>query len=256
VLEKVAADYADRGVLLVKIDVDKDKLIAAQFRVQSIPTVYALFQGQLVADLTNARTESQLTRLLDQIIAKLPIESSDAAQAQDIAGFIAMGEEMLAEGDAERAAGIFAQVAEMAPGDAAALSGQARALIAAGRPEEAAAILDAVPPDKAGDPAISRARAALALAGDAAPAEEIDTLARTVAADPDDHDARFKLAGALMSAGDRDGAADALLEIIARDRAWNEGAARAQLLKLFEVVGLEDPWVSAQRRRLSALLFT
>ena len=132
ILEKVAADYASKGVKLVKIDVEANKMIAAQFRVQSIPTVYALFQGQLVADLTSARTESQLGRILDQILQQLPI----------------------------------------------------------------------------------------------------------------------------LMAQDRDAAADHLLEIVRRDREWTDGAARKRLLQLMEVVGLEDPWAFAQRRRLSAIHFT
>ncbi len=256
VLEKIAADYAAKGVKLVKVDVDKDKVIAAQFRVQSIPTVYALFQGQLVADLTTARTESQLKATLDQILKQLPIESEATALAQDIAPLIAMGEEVLDEGDAERALSIFGQLIEMAPDDPAVVAGLARALLLAGQPEEAEATLDTLPADKAKDPAIGRARATISLARDAKPVDDLSGLRALVEANPDDHAARFELSGGLMAAGDRDGAADALLEIIARDRDWNDGAARTQLLKLFEAVGIADPWVSAQRRRLSAVLFT
>jgi putative thioredoxin len=256
VLEKVAAKYADRGVKLAKINVDENKLVASQFRVQSIPTVYAIFQGQPVADLTPARTEGQLSQMLDQILRQLPIKGAADALAEDIAPLIAMGEEVLEAGDAQRALSIFGQLAEMAPEDAAVISGQARALLLAGRAADALALLDALPPDKAKDPAISRAKAAVALAMEAQPVDDLAGLAARVAADPDDHQARYELAGGLMAANDRDGAADALLEIIARDRDWNEGAARDRLLKLFEAVGLEDPWVRAQRRRLSALLFT
>ncbi|AGH49402.1 thioredoxin domain-containing protein [Sphingomonas sp. MM-1] len=256
VLDKVAQDYAGRGVKLVKIDVDANKLIAAQFRVQSIPTVYALFQGQLVADLTPARTESQLKGMLDQILKQLPVQGADDLLAQDIAPLVAMGEEVLDSGDAERALSIFNQVAEMAPEDVSVIAGQARALIALGRGAEAEALLATVPEDKARDAGIARAKAALQLARDAMPVDDLGGLRARAAADPDDHEARYELAGGLMAAGDRDGAADALLESIARDRTWNEGAARARLLNLFEAVGLEDPWVSAQRRRLSAVLFT
>ena len=106
ILEKVAADYADKGVLLAKIDVDANRFIASQFQVQSIPTVYAIFQGQPVANLTNARTESQLKTMLDQLLAQLPIESEATARAVEIAPLIDMGETVLAEGDGERAAGI------------------------------------------------------------------------------------------------------------------------------------------------------
>lgn len=256
VLEKVAAEYAARGVKLVKIDVDKDKLIAAQFRVQSIPTVYALFQGQLVADLTSARTEGQLKSTLDQILKQIPVQGEADAMAQDIAPLIEMGEEVLETGDGERARDIFAQIAEMAPEDPVVVAGLARATLLCGEPDEAEALLEALPADKAKDPAVSRARAAISLARDARPVDDLGGLRAKVAAEPDDHAARFELAGGLMAQGDRDGATDALLEIIARDRTWNEAAARTQLLKLFEAVGVGDPWVSAQRRRLSALLFT
>jgi putative thioredoxin len=255
-LEKVAADYADRGVMLAKINVDENKLVAAQFRVQSIPTVYAIFQGQLVADLTPARTEGQLTKMLDQILRQLPITGVADQKAEEIAPLIAMGEEVLEQGDAPRALSIFDQLAEMAPDDPAVISGRARALVLNDRVDDAEALLDAVPADKAKDPTIGRARAAVALAKDAKPVDDLSGLAAKVKADPDNHEARYELAGGLMAAGDRDGAADALLEIIRRDRGWNEDAARDRLLKLFEVVGIEDPWVSAQRRRLSAILFT
>ena len=255
VLEKVAESYAGKGVKLVKINVDEQKLIAAQFRVQSIPTVYAVFQGQLVADLTSARTESQIGQMLDQILRQLPIQGSDAALHDDIAPLIAMGEEVLDGGDAERAVSIFSQLAEMAPEDPQVIAGHARALLAAGRKDDAQALLDAVPEDKAKDAGIARAKAALALADEAGPVDDLGGLKAKVSADPDDQDARFELAGGLMATGDRDGAADLLLGSIERDREWNEGAARKRLLTLFEATGLEDPWVAAQRRRLSAVLF-
>jgi len=254
-LDKVAETYAGKGVKLVKINVDEQKLIAAQFRVQSIPTVYAVFQGQLVADLTSARTESQIGQMLDQILRQLPIQGSEAALHEDIAPLIAMGEQVLDEGDAERAVGIFSQLAEMAPEDLQVVAGHARALLAAGRKDEAQAVLDAVPEDKAKDAGVARAKAALALAGEAGTVDDLGALKAKVAANPDDQDARYELAGGLMAAGDRDGAADLLLGSIEREREWNEGAARKRLLTLFEATGLEDPWVSAQRRRLSAVLF-
>ena len=255
VLEKVAEDYAGKGVRLVKINVDEDKLIAAQFRIQSIPTVYAVFQGQPVADLTQARTEAQLKRMLDQILAQLPVEGEEQQAQAEIGPLVEMGEAVLAEGDGERAVGIFSQLIEMAPEDPAVISGMVRALIAAGRTEEARPLLDDLPDAIASDPAIARARSALALA-EAAPAGDDAELERRVAGNADDHEARFDLAGAKLARGDRDGAADQLLEIIRRDREWNDGAARKRLLQMLEAVGLEDPWASAQRRRLSAILFT
>jgi len=255
VLEKVAATYASKGVKLVKINVDEQKLIAAQFRVQSIPTVYAVFQGQLVADLTSYRSEGQLGQALDQILRQLPVQGEDAGLQQDIEPLIAMGEQVLEQGDAERAVSIFAQLGEMAPNESQVIAGHARALLAAGRKDEAQAVLDAVPADKAKDPMIARAKAALALAGEAAAVDDLGGLKAKVAANPDDQEARYELAGALMVAGDRDGAADLLLGSIESDREWNDGAARKRLLTLFEATGLEDPWVAAQRRRLSAVLF-
>src|SRR6185295_12469296 len=136
VLDKVAADYAAKGVKLVKIDVDQNKVIAAQFRVQSIPTVYAIFQGQLVADLTSARTESQLSRALDQMLAQLPVKGAEQQLEAEIEPLIAMGEEVLAGGDGERAVGIFSQLLDMAPENGEVISGLARAQLAAGRPQE------------------------------------------------------------------------------------------------------------------------
>jgi putative thioredoxin len=253
-LEKVAAQYADRGVKLVKVNVDEEKLIAAQFRIQSIPTVYAFFQGQPVADLSSARTEGQLTGALDQILTQLPVQGEAQALEAEIEPLIAMGEQVLGEGDAERAANIFQQIFEMAPENPEAISGLARALLAAGRADEARAKLEGLPEKVENDPAIARARSALALA-EAAPAADSAELEARIARDPDDHEARLDLAGALMARGDRDGAAAQLLESIGRDRDWNEGAARKRLLQILEAVGLEDPWAGAQRRRLSAILF-
>ncbi len=255
VLEKVAAAYADKGVVLAKIDTDKNQFIANQFQIRSIPTVYAMFQGQLVADLTNARTESQLRTLLDQLLKQLPVAGPGAEAEAELEPLIAMGEQVLAEGDAPRALSIFDQLAEIAADHPAVLSGRLRALVADKQFEAADAAIAALPEDLARLPEMTRAIAALALARDAKPVDDLAGLAASVAANPDDHAARFTLAGGQMAAGDRDGAAESLLAIIAADRDWNDGAARQQLLKLFEVVGLEDPWVSAQRRRLSAVLF-
>ncbi|MFZ2996127.1 tetratricopeptide repeat protein [Sphingobium sp.] len=255
VIEKVCADYAAKGVTLVKVNVDENPFIASQFRVQSIPTVYAVFQGQPVADLSQARTEGQLKQMLDQLLTQLPIESDEKAQLEEIAPLIAMGEEALADGDADRALSIFTQIAEMVPDHAEVVAGQARALVALGRLDEAEAALAALPADVARHVAIDQARAAIALARDVKPVADLSAVQAKVDADPDDHAARFELAGGLMANGDRDGAADALLEIVRRDRGWQDSAARTQLLTIFDAVGLEDPWVSAQRRKLSQILF-
>lgn len=254
VLEKVAQDYADKGVVLAKVNVDEEQFIAAQFQVRSIPTVYAIFQGQPIADLTNARGESQLKAMLDQLLAKLPVQPGGQAQ-EDVGPLIAMGEDVLASGDAERAVGVFSQIAEIAPGNAAAQAGLIRALVAAGEIEQAAAVLAALPAELAGDAEVARARAALELAKDRPEDAELAALRAAAAADPADMDAQLAYANAAFAAGDRDGAAETLLAMIAADRAWSEGAARAKLLQIFEAVGLEDPWVAGQRRRLSLILF-
>ncbi len=128
-------------------------------------------------------------------------------------------------------------------------------IIGMGQLDAADGVLGGLPAD-AKDPLVAQARAALALAREATPVEDLEGLRAKVDASPDDHAARFELAGGLMARGDRDGAADALLEIIRRDRGWQDGAARDRLLKLFDAVGLEDPWVMGVRRRLSTILFS
>ena len=255
ILDKVANDYAAKGVKLVRIDVDKEKMIAAQFRIQSIPTVYAFYQGQPVADLTSYRSEGQIGRVLDQLLAQLQVSGEGAALEAEIEPLIAMGEEILAGGDPARAESIFRQILDMAPDNPEVIGGLARALVAGGRNDDARAVLDAAPDSAAKAPPVARARAALDLAS-AAPAGATAELEARVQGNPDDHDARLELAAALIAAGERDRAADVLLESIARDKDWNEGAARKRLLQLIEAQGLDDPWGRAQRRRLSALLFT
>jgi putative thioredoxin len=254
VLEKVAADYADKGVILAKLNVDEEQFIAAQFQVRSIPTVYAIFQGQPIADLTPARTESQLKQMLDQLLEKLPV-TGGAPGGADVAPLVEMGEQVLAEGDGERAVSIFAQIVEMAPDHAGAQAGLVRALLAAGEAEAARAAFDALPEELRADPLLQQARAALELAATGVDDSELQTLRAAAAERPSDMQAQFDFAQAAFAAGQRDDAADTLLRMIGADPAWNEGAAKAKLLQIFEAVGLEDPWAAAQRRRLSLLLF-
>lgn len=253
VLEKVAAEYADKGVVLAKVNVDEEQFIAAQFQVRSIPTVYAMFQGQPVADLTQARTESQLKQYLDQLLAKLPVQAGEAAQ--DVTPLLAMADEVLAEGDGERAASIFAQIVEIAPDNAPAHAGLVRALILAGQRDEAQAVIDALDEKLAADPAIAQARSALALAEDVPEEAELAALRAAAAERPADMEAQLAFANALYASGARDEAAAKLLAMITTDRDWNEGAAKARLLQIFEATGLEDPWVAATRRKLSSVLF-
>ena len=252
-LEKVAAEYADKGVVLAKVNVDEEQFIAAQFQVKSIPTVYALFQGQPVADLTNLRSESQLKAALDELLAKLPITPGGAAMP-DIAPLLAMGEEALAEGDGGRAASIFAQIVEIDPSSGAAQGGLIRALLAADEVVAAEEVSAALPAELAGDADLARARVALELAKNK-PDDGALAALKAAAVAPGNLAERLAYGEAAFAAGERDAAADALLALIAEDREWQDGAARAKLLQMFAAVGLEDPWVAAQRRRLSLILF-
>jgi putative thioredoxin len=166
-----------------------------------------------------------------------------------------MGEEILADGDGERAASVFTQIVDMAPGNAQAVGGLVRALALAGRTEEAEDLLAELDPALVKDAAIERARSALSLAKDKPEEGELAALRAAATERPTDMEAQLAFANAAFAAGDRDAAADTLLRMIAADREWNDGAARTKLLQMFEAIGLEDPWVSATRRRLSTVLF-
>ena len=255
VLEKVAAEYADKGVVLAKLNVDEEQFIAAQFQVRSIPTVYAIFQGQPVADLTPMRSESQLKQALDQLLEQLPIEGGAGDKLAEIAPLVAMGEQVLAEGDGERAVSIFEQIVAMAPDDAGVQSGLIRALLAAGRGDEAQAAFDGLPDALRNDPVVAQAGSLLQLVSSGVDDGELQARRATAAERPADLAAQFDFAQATFAAGHRDEAAETLLGMIRTDPEWNEGAAKAKLLQIFDAVGLEDPWVSSQRRKLSLLLF-
>ena len=254
VLDKVAADYAAQGVKLVKIDVEAEKFIAAQFQIKTIPTVFAFFQGQPVADLTAFRTEAQVMRAIDQLLGQLSVKGPAQDLAAEVEPLIAMAEGVLGDGDAARAESIFSQIRDMDSANPVVLGGLARAMIGGGRSDDARALLDGLDDDQAKHPAIARARAALDVAS--TPVADVSAEQARLDANPDDHEARFAVAQAAMAAGDRNTAADHLLAIVERDRDWNEGAARARFLQMLEAAGYGDPWSRDQRRRLSALLFT
>ena len=252
-LERVVASYAPR-VALVKIDVDKNQSLAAQFRIQSIPTVYAFLGGQPVDGFQGALGERELKAFIDRLIAGVPAGDEpvdDAAEIEALAGAAAAA---LADGAAAEAAEMYGALVRELPERHDLVAGLARSLLALGRQDEAEAALAAVPDDSK-EPLVVQARAALALAKDAGPAGDTAALRAAVAAAPDDHASRFALANSLLAGGDRDGAAAALLDIIRRDPEWNDKAARSRLLKLFEAVGLGDPWTVAQRLELRKILF-
>nr|WP_295662395.1 tetratricopeptide repeat protein [Polymorphobacter sp.] len=250
-LERIVAVHAPR-VKLVKIDVDKNPAISAQFRIQSIPTVYAFLRGQPVDGFQGALREREINTFVDRLLAAVPPAPGDPEA--EIKEMIVAANEALDEGAAAEAAEMFGALAQEFPDRVEVVAGYARALVALGDYEAAESALAALAPD-AKDPTLAQTRAAIALAKDAVPVDDLAGLAARVAADPGDHAAAVELAGGLMARGDRDGAADTLLASIARDRDANEGAAKARLLKMLEAAGFSDPWAAAVRRRLSTILF-
>lgn len=247
VLEKLVREQ--RGaVRLVKINIDENPDIARQFRIQSIPAVYAFKNGQPVDGFMGALPESQVK----QFVMKLAGSAAKVSPADEL---IAMGNEALAAHDIQGAADAFAQVLQAEPQNQGALVGLARCYVMVGEVEQAKATLAALPEDKRNHPDISAIEATIALAEKADKAGDPSALRAKVSADPADHQARLDLALALAGTGDVEGAMDELLEICRRDLKWNEGAARKELVNLFEVLGPNDPRVASGRRRLSSLLF-
>lgn len=246
-LEKVVTE-AKGKVRLVRLDVDKNQRIAAQLRVQSVPAIFAFVDGQPVDGFMGAQPASQIKAFVDRLI-----EMSGGNAGLEEA--IEAAEEMLAEGAVADAAQTFAAILVEEAGNVAALSGLARAHLALGEIEQARGILNLTPKGKENDPAILAARAQIELAEASADAGEAGELAASVARDPGDHQARFDLATALIAKGDSEGAIDALLELFRRDREWNDGAAKAQLFKLFDSLGPKSEAAQKGRRRLSSMIF-
>ncbi|MFA5122769.1 tetratricopeptide repeat protein [Zavarzinia sp.] len=247
-LEKTV--LAARGaVRLVKIDVDQNPEIAQQMRVQSIPAVYAFFQGQPVDGFQGALPESQVKAFVDRLVK---MSGGGASPVEEALEF---GRAALAEGRHDEAEGAFAEVLQAEAQHPAALAGLAKVALARGALDEAEEFLAAVPEDKEGDADVVSARSALALAKEAGAIGDLAPLAEAVAADPANHQARLDLAVGLHAAGRNQEALDHLLEIVKRDRKWNDEAARKQLVKLFEVWGFDDPLAVEGRRRLSSILF-
>jgi putative thioredoxin len=244
-----AAVTAARGkVRLVKIDVDKNQTIAAQLRIQSIPTVYAFWQGQPVDGFQGALPASEVKAFIDRVGAM----GGDGGLGEALE----VAEQMLAEGDAVGAAETFAAILGEEPENATAYGGLVRAYLAAGEIDRAQGFADAAPARIARAKEIEAARAQIELARQAAKAGPVNDLRRKVEANPADHQARFDLATALHAQGQVDEAVDALLELFRRDREWNGGAAKAQLFTIFEALKPQDPIVLKGRRRLSSMIFT
>ncbi|MFZ4690503.1 MAG: thioredoxin [Polymorphobacter sp.] len=253
-LERVTAEHAPR-VKLVKIDVDKNQTLASQFRIQSIPTVYAFLNGQPVDGFQGALGERELKAFIDRLLAGAPLPPGEADAEAEITALVEAADAATAAGAHEDAAAMLGALTRELPERENLAGKYALALIALGDTDAAATALAAVPAEsKDGD--VVRARAAIALAANAVPVDDLAGLQAQVDANPDDHQLRFDLAGALLARGDRDASADALLAIIAADRNWNEAAARTTLLKMFEATGLDDPWSIKTRARLRSVLFS
>ncbi|MBW4023547.1 MAG: co-chaperone YbbN [Proteobacteria bacterium] len=253
-LEKVVTAAGGR-VRLVKIDTDKNRALIQQLSqlglpLQSIPTVAAFWQGQIADLFQGALPESEVRRFVEALL-KL------AGGTMPAADLLAEARAAFDEGDFEGAVELYQALLADEPEKPEAWGGLIRCFLAAGREDEAEALLAEVPPKIADHAEVAGARSALALAVEGRGASgQLRELEARLAADTADHQARYDLATALNALDRRDEAADALLEIMKRQRGWNEDAARLQLLKLFEAWGLEDPTTIAARRRLSALLFS
>ncbi len=247
-LEKAVADSGGK-VTLVKMNIDEHPQIAGQLGIQSIPAVIAFDKGQPVDGFVGALPESQVRGFIERLVGPLTAAADElVAEAQAAA----------AKGDAAGAAALYARVLTEDESNLKAIAGLAKLHVEAGDLDQAKAVLSMAAPPPAGkdqDPALAAAWAAVRVAEQAAAVGDLAPLEKAVAANPDDHQARFDLALALSAKGKRDEAADCLLAIIKRDRQWNDDAARKQLLQFFEAWGLMDPAAVAARRKLSAILF-
>jgi putative thioredoxin len=245
---EAAVTKAGGKVHMAKVNIDENQMIAGQMRVQSIPTVYAFWQGQPVDGFQGALPGSEVEKFVEKVAALAGDADGGLADA------IAAAEEMLEEGAATDAAQTFAAILQEDPTNAAAYGGLVRAHIAMKELDQAEAVLNGAPAEISKKPELEAAHAQLELARAAANAGPVDDLSAAVEANPDDHQARFDLAQALHANGDVQGAVDQLLELFRRDRDWNDGAAKAQLLTIFEALSPQDPIALAGRRKLGSMI--
>jgi putative thioredoxin len=249
ILEKVVRG-AGGAVRMVKLNIDENPEIAQQMRIQSIPAVYAFKEGRPVDGFVGALPESQVRQFVERL-GGAAVGPSPVEQAMTMAKEAAQG------GDHASAMGIYSQILQRESDNPEALAGLARALIARGELGEARELLDGVTKEIAKHAEIAAARSALELAEEGQKAMgSVGQLRARLDANADDHEARFELATALFGAGEHESAIDELLTLFRRDRAWDEQAARRQLVKFFEVMGPTDPLTLSGRRRLSSLMFS
>ncbi|WP_421702074.1 thioredoxin [Aliiroseovarius sp.] len=241
-----AVTAAGGKVRMVKINVDENQQIAAQLRVQSIPTVYAFVDGQPVDGFQGAQPPSEIAAFVDRV--------SKAGGNGGLDDALAAADEMLENGEVADAAQTYAAIIEADPKMGAAYLGLVRAQLALDQVEQAESVLAAVPAEIAESHDIEAARAAIELARQAADAGPVAELRGAVEADADNHQARFDLAVALNAAGDIEGAVDELLELFRRDREWNDGAAKAQLFTIFDALPPQDPIALNGRRKLGSMI--
>ena len=239
---------ASGKVRMVKINIDEHPGVAGQLGVRSIPAVYAFDKGRPVDGFMGAIPESQLKLFLDRL--------TGATSAEDVNALLEQAAESLSLNDPGGAAQSYMAILQIDPANTKAIAGMARIAISAGEPDEARAILEMVPEEKKNDSDIQGVRAALELAGKAADAGDKDELKSKVDANPNDLQARFDYAEALSARGDLESASEQLLAIIERNREWKEGAARAELLKVFDAAGPASDVAKQGRRKLSAILFS
>ena len=246
-LEK-AVRNAGGKVRLVKINIDENPGVAGQLGVRSIPAVYAFDQGRPVDGFMGAIPESQIKLFVDRL--------AGADMTAEIEPLLEQAAESVKLGDIGGAAQAYTAVLQLDQTNIKAIAGMARIALGAGDIANAEEILSMAPPEKANDPEIAGVRASIELAGKAADAGDNDELGAKVTANPNDLQARFDYAEALSARGDLEAASDQLLAIIEKNRDWNEGAARAQLLKIFEAAGPISDVTKQGRRKLSAILFS
>ncbi|SEV89991.1 thioredoxin [Aliiroseovarius sediminilitoris] len=246
---EAAVTEAGGKVRMVKVNVDENQMIAGQLRVQSIPTVYAFWQGQPADGFQGALPASEVKEFVNRVAAL----GGDADNG--LTDAIAAADEMLEAGAIDDAAQTYAAILEEDPANAAAFGGLARTHIAKGNTDEAEAVLNGAPAEISDAPELEAARAKIELARQAESAGPVTELRAAVDANPDDHQSRFDLAVALNASGDVQAAVDELLELFRRDRDWNDGAAKAQLFTIFDALDAKDPIALTGRRKLSSMIF-
>ncbi|MBV8391546.1 MAG: co-chaperone YbbN [Alphaproteobacteria bacterium] len=254
-IEKVVKE-AKGAVKLVKIDIDKNQMLAQQLRIQSIPAVYAFFGGRPVDGFMGAVPESQVREFVDRLVQATGGAAGANGGAAQIGELLEQAKAAIAQNDADTAAQIYSEILGVEPTNVTALAGLARYQVSAGDLEAAKELLGQIPAkERTGADAVA-VQAALDLAEKAKEAGPIGDLKAKASADPKDFQARLDLAMAYWAGNQKQEAIDELLDMIKLDRNWNEAAARQQLLKFFEALGFADPLAVAGRKRLSTLLFS